>query len=162
MRNKEEVLQLIAELQADYETIAELIRKNRFMTQKIGRIEPDEFDWAALGYTLHNLYTAFENYFLRIAKFFGNALEKTEWHRALLFRMTLNIEPVRPAMISKDLFRELDDLRGFRHIFRYMYQYQLDPAKMKLVNERIPRIDKLFVEEHPQFIAYLRQLAENL
>jgi hypothetical protein len=60
MRNKEEVLQLIAELQADYETIAELIRKNRRMTQKIEHIEPDEFDWAALGYTLHNLYTANE------------------------------------------------------------------------------------------------------
>lgn len=160
MRSKEEVLQLIAELEADYETIADLFQKNILMTQKIELIEPDEFDWAGLGYTIHNLYTAFENYFLRIAKFFENQVDKAAWHRCLLLRMTLHIETIRPAVISKDVFRELDELRGFRHIFRYMYQYELDPDKMRLVNARIPRVRALFPAEHQNFIAYLRQLVD--
>ncbi|GAK61443.1 hypothetical protein U27_01343 [Candidatus Vecturithrix granuli] len=162
MRSKEEVLQLIAELEADYETIADLFQKNMLMTQKIELIEPDEFDWAGLGYPIHNLYTAFENYFLRIAKFFKNYLDKAEWHRSFLLRMTLHIESIRPAIISKDLFRELDELRGFRHVFRYMYQYELDPDKMRLVNARIPRVRALFPAEHQNFIAYLRQLADSV
>lgn len=162
MRSKEELLQLIAELEADYEMISDLFQKNMLMTQKIELIEPDEFDWAGLGYTIHNLYTAFENYFLRIAKFFENQLDSAEWHRSLLFRMTLHIESIRPAILSKDLFRELDELRGFRHVFRYMYQYELDPDKMRLVNARIPRVRALFPAEHQNFIAYLKQLADSM
>lgn len=162
MRSKEEILQLIAELKADYEMIADLFQKNMLITQKIELIEPDEFDWAGLGYTIHNLYTTFENYFLRIAKFFENYLDRAEWHRSLLLRMTLNIESIRPAIISKELFRELEELRGFRHVFRYMYQYELDPDKVQFVNARIPRVRELFPAEHQNFITYLRQLADSV
>ncbi|MDY0092605.1 MAG: hypothetical protein RBT80_07870 [Candidatus Vecturithrix sp.] len=104
MRSKEEVLQLLAELEADYEMIAALFQKNMLMT--------------------------------------------------------LHIESIRQAILSKDLYRELDELRGFRHAFRYMYQYELDPDKMRLVNARIPRVRALFPAEHQNFIMHLRRLAD--
>ena len=162
MKSKEEVLQLIAELEADYETIEDLFRKNTLMTRKIPLIEPDEFDWAGLGYTIHNLYTAFENYFLRIASFFENHVAKTTGYPSILLRMTLHIEPIHTVVISKDLFQELEELRGFHHVFHYKPQYALDPDKMQLVNTHIPRMRVLFPEEHQNFIAHLRQLAESL
>ena len=69
-------------------SIQELLSKNRRATERIEAGANDELDWAALGYTLHNIYCAFENYFLRIAKFFENGLDQRFWHGELLDRMT--------------------------------------------------------------------------
>ena len=71
MSAQEQIRQLQAELEADFQFIRENARKNREMTGRIDRNPAsDEYDYAALGYTLHNLYNAFEAYFLRVAKFF--------------------------------------------------------------------------------------------
>lgn len=75
--------------------------------------------------------------------------------------MTLEINSVRPAIISKSLFFLLDDLRGFRHVFRYVYQNHLDVQKMQLVNSKVPEIGSLFKKEHADFINYLSELVEN-
>jgi len=161
MRNKTNLLSLIAELKDDFDLVQECIEKNRLANQKVASIEPDEFDWASLGYTLHNLYNAFENYFLRIAKFFENTVDESQWHKDLLRRMSIEISSVRPAVISKSLLFLLDDLRGFRHVFRYVYQNRLDVQKMQLVNSKVPEIERLFQKEHADFINYLSELVEN-
>lgn len=86
---------LRAELKQDYEIIELNFGKNREMSQRIASSdEAGEYDYAALGYTLHNLYNALEAYFLRIAKFFENNLDEAEWHRLLVRRMTLEISGV--------------------------------------------------------------------
>jgi len=161
MRNKTQILALIAELEDDFNIIQEWIEKNRLVNKKISSIIPDEFDWASLGYTLHNLYNAFENYFLRIAKFFENSLDTERWHKELLRRMSIQIDAIRPAVISKTLFFLLDELRGFRHVFRYIYQNHLDIEKMQLVNKKVPEIEQLFQKEHIDFINYLSDLVNN-
>lgn len=162
MRKKTNILTLIAELEDDFNLIQECIEKNSLANQKIASIQPDEFDWASLGYTLHNLYNAFENYFLRIAKFFENTIDETQWHKALLRRMSIEINSIRPAAISKLLFFLLDDLRGFHHVFRYVYQNHLDVEKMQLVNSKVPEIERIFQNEHADFIDYLSLLVESV
>ncbi len=85
MKSKESILQLKAELQAEYDFIFECAEKNNHMTQRIANNpKADEFDYSALGYTLHNLYNAFESYFLRISRFFENNLSSSGWHRQLI------------------------------------------------------------------------------
>jgi len=49
----------------------------------------DSLEFAARAYTLHNLYCLFENCFLRIAKFFENALDPQTGHQDLVRRMAL-------------------------------------------------------------------------
>lgn len=71
MRRSEEIEQLRSELQQDLHFIRRNYKKNREMTERIRlSAEDDEYQYAALGYTIHNIYNAFESYFLRIAKFF--------------------------------------------------------------------------------------------
>ena len=58
------------------------------MTERIKKSgTKDEFQFAAFGYTIHNLYNAFESYFFRIAKFFENEIYQHEWHSSLVERM---------------------------------------------------------------------------
>lgn len=71
------------------------------------------------GYYLHVIYGLFEGMLRRITLVFGNHVQdESRWHAQLLRRMTLNVPEVRPAPISDELYRFLDELRRFRHLFR--------------------------------------------
>jgi hypothetical protein len=80
---------LKAELQADVDVLLKLEEKWELINRKLEKIQPDEYDFAALGYSIANLYTLMENYFLRIAKGFENELGPSSWHRDLVRRMSL-------------------------------------------------------------------------
>ena len=133
------------------------------MTRRIGEDRaPDEYEWAALGYTLHNLYNALENYFLRIAKYFENSLESSTWHRDLVDRMTVSIEGVRPALLPPEVRRSMHELRSFRHVFRSIYDSALDPVRVKTVNELVPKVMEEMSAAHTRFREALRRIAREL
>lgn len=94
-----------------------------------------------LAYRLHNLYSAFENLFRNIAAVFENSLDDaSHWRAQLLQRMTLDLMPVRPAVIDRDAYDALDELRRFRHVFRYAYGVDLDPLRLRLVLKPMYRL----------------------
>ena len=47
--------------------------------------------------------------------------------------MFLEIPKIRPAVLPSDLRAFLNDLRGFRHVFRHAYEFELDSEKLKLL-----------------------------
>jgi hypothetical protein len=84
----------------------------------------------SLGYSLHNIYNALENCFGQISLSFENDVrDRTRWHRELLEKMFLDIEPLRPAVLPEELRSLFADLLGFRHLFRHAYEFKLDQAK---------------------------------
>lgn len=88
----------------------------------------------SLAYKLHNLYCAFEDLFKIVARHFENQVEDiARFHKELLKRMSIQIEGVRPALLSEDTFKVLDELRAFRHYFRHAYSYELRYEKIKPV-----------------------------
>ncbi len=126
----EKIRLLQAEIQADLQSIEEVYKILATIGKK--RTEP-EMD-VVLGYYLHILYGLFENIFTRIAVAFENQVaDKSRWHKALLRRMTLNIEGIRPAVIRPETYRSLDELRRFRHLFRNAYLLHFDPDRLALV-----------------------------
>jgi hypothetical protein len=88
-------------------------------------------DLAAMAYLLHNLYNAIENSLEQISRTFENhVLEPARWHKELLDKMFLDIPGVRPAVLPESLRRFLHELRGFRHLFRHSYDFELDPQRL--------------------------------
>ncbi|MHB1256598.1 MAG: ribonuclease toxin HepT-like protein [Dethiobacteraceae bacterium] len=84
-----------------------------------------------LGYMLHNLYCALEDIFKRVAEAFENNVDDlSRYHRDLLRRMSFELPGVRPALLTAQTYRTLDELRRFRHLFRHAYAYQLDPRRV--------------------------------
>jgi hypothetical protein len=55
-RKKSDVLRLVAELDSDMSLLDDLIKKNEKAWRRIESGSVDELDWAALGYTIHNIY----------------------------------------------------------------------------------------------------------
>src|SRR5215217_1121016 len=118
-------------------TLAAFIRS---AISAIDRIENDVFqlnlnnlsspELDSLGYSLHNIYNALENCFVQISLSFENHVrDRTRWHRELLEKMFLDIQPLRPAVLPEPLHSLLGDLLGFRHLFRNAYEIKLDQAK---------------------------------
>ena len=94
--------------------------------------EPDSSERKShLGYLLHNLYCALEDLLQEVAKTFENRLEDpARYHRELLQRMHLDIPGIRPRLLHTPGYQLLNELRGFRHIFRHAYDYELDEGEV--------------------------------
>jgi hypothetical protein len=108
------------------------------------------------GYYLHNLYNAFENICLNVAKTFENQIDdRSQWHAILLKRMTLDIEGLRPKLLSAEVYQCLDELRRFRHVFRSAYTMKLDPQKTAIVITQAQRLQILYPSDFIQFKTFL-------
>jgi hypothetical protein len=146
----------LAHVRGQYETFLGMRRRTE------NAPEDDEMAIAALGYAVHNLYNAMENYFLRIAKFFENNLENDTWHRDLINRMALSIEGVRPALLSVDVLAPFHELRAFRHVFRVIYDSTLNPKKLAIAVEQVDPAVKALLEAHERYVQALREIRDGL
>lgn len=115
-----------------------------------------------LGYYIHVLYGLFENLFVQIAEQFGNNIADTaQWHTQLLKRMTLDIKPIRPPVISQETYICLNELRSFRHLFRNAYLLQFDPERLNLVLREALTLESIYEAEMNAFLDFLEQLAQT-
>lgn len=93
-------------------------------------------DAAATAYLLHNLYNALENSFEHISRGFENHIkDASQWHKELLAKMFLDIPGIRPAVFPLACRKLLNELRGFRHVFRHSYDFELDTSRLTLLVE---------------------------
>ena len=113
------------------------------------------YDRAAIGYFLHNFYNGCENIFRSIARFFENDLGPQTWYTDLLKRMKLDIENYRPAVIDEELYLLLEDFRGFRHVFRHSYSFELDWERERLVARKFRRTAAMLRDQVEEFLMLL-------
>ncbi|MEW5804501.1 MAG: hypothetical protein AB1847_20605 [bacterium] len=109
---------------------------------------------------VNQMYSAFENMFKNIARTFENNIEQDYWHKSLLERIGLDIQGIRPALISEESFQCLNELRAFRHFFHHAYGVDIDKEKFRIVAEEASRIRRLFSEEIKRFFLFLDKLME--
>ena len=76
--------------------------------------------------------------------------------------MILEIEEVRPPLLDRALARGIYELRAFRHVFRNIYQSELDPKRLELVQGGLDDTMGAFSKAHNRFIEELRAIAERL
>jgi hypothetical protein len=150
---------LHADITFQMQMIDDVIAK--VQTRKIDYDQDPRFA-ESLAYQLHNLYCAFEDLFRIVAKFFENNIEdESRFHIQLLQRMTLDIEGVRPALISRHLFTALNELRAFRHAFRHAYSHDIDVDKLHLVLKRYEAIEVNYKQDVQRFLQLLQEDASG-
>jgi len=157
----ESVTTLVAHLDKEFHAIEENWDLNTQAWKRVKEGADHPLDWAALGYTLHAVYTAMENYFLRVSKFFENDLPNDNWHKELLDRMVLNLPGIRPPLLEENTARLIDELRAFRHVFRNLYDDKLDPDRLTLLQKRVPQIRNGFRKAHEGFGPRVIKLMEK-
>lgn len=108
-----------------------------------------------MAYQIHNLYGAFEQLFEEVARAFENQVDPSRYDTDLLRRMTLQIEGIRPALLSEGAATMLDELRRFRHLFRHAYGIDLDPIRVADIAARIPNLRERFTNDTEAFLSQL-------
>jgi hypothetical protein len=159
---REDILTLVAELGADIALLDELAAKNADALTRVRAGATDELDYAALGYTIHNIYSLVEGYAIRVAKTFENHIDGRTWHQDLIRRMRLEIPGIRPPLWDATTAAHIDELRRFRHVFRHVYESGLDSRKLMIAQEHVaPAIAGLHAA-HEVFNHRLHALADEL
>ena len=95
---------------------------------------------------LHHAYSGIETILLRVAREVdGGEPGGADWHQALLDTMGLDIEGIRPAVVSGSTHAHLRALLGFRHFFRHAYSVALEPLRLAelrlLAQDARPRLE---------------------
>jgi uncharacterized protein YutE (UPF0331/DUF86 family) len=150
---KEKISLLLGYMESQEEEIDKIL-------SEIREINPETKEKTVyLAYNLHNLYNAFEDLFREIAKIFENEIENLDYyHKELLKRMTIEISGIRPKILSKESYAILDELRGFRHIFRHAYTYEIIPEKIEFLKDKLLRNWDLIKRDLYNFKSWLKSL----
>ena len=148
---------LQAEIRADLQSITQAFDA----LENVVALPQDPPQSVAVGYYLQVIYSLFESLFKRIASTFGNHItDDTRWHTELLQRMTLQVEGILPAVISATLYHSLNELRGFRHLFRNAYLLDFDPRRLQLLLEHAHTVQNVYHQELTAFMDFLDKLAQ--
>ncbi|MBI2149396.1 MAG: hypothetical protein HYU27_02170 [Acidobacteria bacterium] len=122
---------LSALISQDLSSIERLNAELSEVSPSLNSPKPAFRDMAAAAYLLHNIYCALEDAFEQVSRTFENhVVDPAQWHKELLGKMFLEIPTVRPAVLPLDLRGFLNDLRGFRHLFRHSYDFDLNAEKL--------------------------------
>lgn len=159
MKNvNERINLLIAEIDNDLKAMEYIEKQIDELYNNLEKSNVLDKDKAALGYYLHNLYNAIESILKCIAGFFENSINGAGWHTDLLKRMTFNIEDIRPAIISKNSYALLNELRKFRHLFRHAYDYELSWKKMDELLKDYKKGKLSFTKDMDEFKNFILKL----
>jgi hypothetical protein len=117
-------------IREEFHQVTELPARINAAWSKASQMNDDLYlDSVALN--LHGFYSGIEKIFETIAERIDDALPAGEdWHKQLLMQMSLEIELVRPPVISKKTYELLNVYRGFRHVVRNVYTFNLSSEKL--------------------------------
>lgn len=119
----------------------------------------DEISCRVIGSYLHDYYCGLEKIFMHVAKSFGQSLPTgNQWHKELIEEMTLSIPGVRTALLSKKALVKIDELRGFRHVFRNAYGFSIDPVREQVLLNNLPDISNSINKEIKLFFKQMDEL----
>ena len=142
----------VAELETQRKEIFKLHSTIQEKSKKMRSHIDNEDLTNSLAYKLHNLYSAYEDLFKLIARFFENQIaDISGYHSELLNRMKLQIEGVRSELLADESFMLLDEIRGFRYVFRHAYSYKLDAERVTKLSEKTESLIAHFKKDFEKF-----------
>jgi hypothetical protein len=110
---------------------------------------------------LHHAYGAVEATLSRIARAIDDGLpEGPDWHQSLPQVMTLAVQSVRPAVLSKDALDLLQRLLAFRHFFRHAYAIELDGLRLEELRRQAIALEPFLNADLERFDKFLGDAAE--
>ena len=119
----------------------------------------DDGYWDGVALNLHGYYTGVEHIFEDISRTMDASLPTgSEWHLDLLLQVSSEIDGIRPAVISRATRECLDEYRGFRHVVRNVYAFNLRPVRMKELVDRLHLCFLAVYHDLDAFAGFLEKL----
>ena len=121
----------------------------------------DDGYWDGVALNLHNFYSGVERILEDVARTVDISVpEGPDWHRDLLMQMSAEVHGIRPAALQQDTRRYLDQYRGFRHVVRNVYAFNLRPARLQELSEDLSICFEAVTRDLQTFAKFLEQAEE--
>jgi hypothetical protein len=149
---------LAGRLRAELGDLAGVVKRAGALAAKAReRGDPDYLDGVALN--LHGFYAGAERLFEEIARQIDESVpEGPEGHRDLLVQMSADVQGTRPAVLSRESRKCLDEYRGLRHIVRNVYAFNLRPSRLYELVDGLEDCHALLCRDVEAFCAFLESL----
>jgi hypothetical protein len=157
---KSELAVLKSEMKRDLEKLAQLFAKFDSAYQRYNRQKEYAFLVESAFY-VNQVYTGFERVFQKVVESFENSIDEKSWDKSLLDRMVLELENIRPPVISETTHRCLNELRAFRHFFRHTYDFDLEDEKFSIVATKTKELKKTYPADLEQFLRFVDKLLKD-
>lgn len=150
--------ELKAEVGTEFAHMQRVVEELEALRRDVGSAEPTLREKTAAGTFLGQFYMGVENVLKRISKYHGVGLpEGDKWHVELLRRFCEPPHPPLPLLFDESLAAELGMFRGFRHVVRVSYGFDLNWRRLA---EGIDRVRPTFVRFRAAVTEYLDRLEE--
>ena len=158
---KESLPELIAEIKDELRLLEKLVSEIQETGQNIPQSPREHRIYEeSLALKLHNFYTGCERIFQKIAgDINGNVPTSLNWHKRLLRSMTLDIENIRPPVLSQKTEKALSEYLAFRHVVRNIYGFEIDSEKLSGLVQKVEKTYQEVKNNLNRFLHFLREMS---
>ena len=122
----------------------------------------DDGYWDGIALNLYSFYGGIERIFEDIARTMEQSIPTgTNWHQDLLLQMAAKLNSIRPAVITSATRDGLDEYRGFRHLVRNVYTFQLRPTRLQELVSGLRTCYQNVCHDLETFLQFLEQVADT-
>lgn len=134
---------LAARVRASLADVDRVVARAELLSRRAQESGDDGF-WDGVALNLHGFYAGLEQVFIDIARTIERAVPPgTSWQRLLVLQLSAEVARVRPAVLSSATRQCLDEYRGFRHIVRNVYTFNLRlPRRRDRRSQRLRRLPR--------------------
>lgn len=149
-----------ARIRSELSELHRVVDRTLQVWQRARRASDDYLvDAAALN--LHGFYAGLERIFELVAGEIDRCRPSgPHWHQELLRQMSTEVPKVRPPVVSLDLRNALDRYRGFRHVVRNVYTFNLDMDLVDLLVKHLEPTMRQLSRELLAFAEFLEELEQ--
>ncbi len=160
--DNEELLLLVGEIRESLVVLNQIHHLYQSYHQNFITVETKDIrDAVLLADILCNTYTCIETILFRISRTFENHLDPNQWHKELLRKMYIDIPNIRKAVLSKESYQLLDELRRFRHFKRYYYDFNYDWQRLDYLRGVYEKLFPLINNELSSYNDFLLECAKT-
>lgn len=146
---------LSGQIRQDLDELEYLVTQTTRLVQKALATGDDDY-LGTVALNLHSFYTGAERIFEGIAKEVDKFMPSgSDWHLRLLRQMSAEIRGIRPPIITPETRNNLDEYRGFRHVLRNVYTFNLRPDRIQELANNLPVCYAALNEDLSAFIEFL-------
>jgi hypothetical protein len=145
-------------IRVDLQELARVVeRTGRIWQQAL--VSTDDYYVDATALNLHGFYAGLE----RLLEIIADGVDQAKpagahWHDDLLRQMAAEVPGVRPPVLSQETRQRLDRYRGFRHVVRNVYTYNLDPEQIGVLVKQLAPTMARVSQDLAAFADFLEQM----
>jgi AcrR family transcriptional regulator len=149
-------------IRTELSELARVVERTLHIWQQAA-LSTDDYYVDATALNLHGFYAGLERLLEIIADGVDQAKPSgSHWHEELLRQMAAEIPGVRPPVLSLKTCDRLDRYRGFRHVVRNVYTFNLDVEQIEVLIRQLPPTMEQASQELLAFAGFLEQLTAEV